>query len=99
MDKTLRAEIKGEMRAIMLDILEASKEQWVSGEELGRQISCFTKGWLKEYGCYLPRTRAIVIDAEGIEHCSAWTYPLHKIQRMMATNQIKHLTVKYHESN
>ena len=91
MDKMLRIEVVNELRAVMLDVLEASKEQWVSADQLSAQISCFSKQWLKDYGRSLPRTRAIVTDAAGKEHIGAWTYPLHKIQRMLMNNEVKQL--------
>ena len=40
MDKMLRAEIVGEVRRAMKESLEMYREQWVSGEELCKQISC-----------------------------------------------------------
>lgn len=94
MDRTLRAEITGEVRTVLMEVLEGTREQWVSGEELSKQISCFSKGWLKIYGHTLPRTRAVVTDSKGKEHASSWTYPLHKIQRMMMENDVKFLKTK-----
>ena len=93
MDKLLRAEIAGEVKRILIDILEGSKEQWVSGEELGKHISCFTKDWLKVYGRSLPRTRAIDTCNDGSTHQTGFIYPLHKIQRMINTNQVKFLKI------
>lgn len=94
MDKLLRAEIVGEVKRILIDILEGSKEQWVSGDELGKHISCFTPNWLKMYGRSLPRTRAIVSCKDGSSHQTGFIYPLHKIQRMVATNQVKSLKME-----
>ena len=93
MDKMLRIEVVNELRAVMLDVLEASKEQWVSADQLSAQISCFSKSWLKDYGRSLPRTRAIVTDANGVAHISAWTYPLHRIQAMLRNNEVKSLRI------
>ena len=94
MDRMLRAEIAGEVRQVLMDVLEGSKEQWVSADELGQHISCFTKDWIKVYGKTLPRTRAIVTCKDGSTHKTAFTYPLHKIQRMLATNQVKSLKIE-----
>ena len=93
MDKMLRIEVVNELRAVMTDVLECSKEQWVTADQLSAQISCFSKSWLKDYGRTLPRTRAIVTDANGVAHISAWTYPLHRIQRMLRNNDIKSLKI------
>ena len=93
MDKLLRAEIAGEVKRILIDILEGSKEQGVSGEELGKHISCLTKDWLKVYGRSLPRTRAIVTCKDGSTHQTGFIYPLHKIQRMINTNKVKSLKI------
>ena len=94
MDKLLRAEIAGEVKRILIDILEGSKEQWVSADELGNHISFCTKDWLRLYGSTLPRTRAMVTTPDGETHQSAYTYPLHKIQRMLANNQVKSLKIE-----
>lgn len=94
MDRQLRAEVVSEMRKVMQDVLEGTNEVWVSGEQLAKQFSCFSKSWLKTYGQSLPRTRTIVTDANGIEHEGAWTYPLHRIQRLMMNNGVKNLKIK-----
>lgn len=91
MDRILRAEITGEVRKVLTDVLEGTNEHWVSGEELSKQISCFTPAWLRLYGSSLPRTRAIVTKPDGTKSHSSYTYPLHKIQRMLANNEMKNL--------
>lgn len=93
MDRILRAEITGEVRKVLTDVLEGTNEHWVSGEELGKQISCFTPAWLRLYGSSLPRTRAIVTKPDGTKSHSSYTYPLHKIQRMLANNEMINLTL------
>ena len=91
MDRILRAEITGEVKRVLTDVLEGTNEHWVSGEELSKQISCFTPAWLRLYGSSLPRTRAIVTKPDGTKNHSSYTYPLHKIQRMLANNEMKNL--------
>lgn len=91
MDKMLRAQIAGEVRRVLMEVLEGSQEQWVSADELGKHISFCTRDWLKNYGSTLPRTRAMVTTPDGVTHQSAYTYPLHKIQRMLANNEVKFL--------
>ena len=93
MDRTLRAEITGEVRTVLMEVLEGTREQWVSGEELSKQISCFTPAWLRLYGSSLPRTRAIVTKKDGTKSHSSYTYPLHRIQRMMMKNEMTNLKI------
>lgn len=99
MDKTLRNEVVVEVRKVLQSVYETNHEVWVSGDQLASQFSCFSKGWLKIYGHTLPRTRAIVTDDKGKEHASSWTYPLHKIQRMMMNNEMKFLKSKQYENS
>lgn len=93
MDIMLKKELVIEMRKVMQSVFEAQKEQWVTGKQLANQIGCFNETWLKNYGQALPRTRAIVTDANGIEHVGSWIYPLHRIQRMIENNTIKNLKI------
>lgn len=91
MDRTLRAEIVMELNKALRSAMELNHEVYVSGEQLSKQFSCFSKSWLKNYGHCLPRTQTIVTDPDGTEHCGSWAYPLHRIQRMIASNEIKKL--------
>lgn len=92
MDRQLRAQVTGEVRAAMRAIMEEYQEQYVTGEELTRQFWFLSKDWLKRYGHLLPRTQAIVSDeADGREHQTGWGYALHKISRMVADGSIKEL--------
>lgn len=91
MDKMLRAEIAGEVRQAMTEAMELYGERWVSGQELGEQIACFSKSWLRVYGKLLPRMQVVVTEESGDEHKSGWCYPLHRILRMMENGQVKDL--------
>ena len=93
MDKMLRAEIIGEVRRAMQESLEMYREQWVSGEELCKQISCITKSWIRTYGHILPREQVIVTDSDNVPHRTGWCYPLHRIQRMLQSGELKALRV------
>lgn len=90
MDKQLHIDIMATVRRAMQESLEDSMEVWLSGDELCKQFQMFTPGWLKRYGCRLPRTRAVV-HSEGVSHASGWAYPRNKIQRMIRENAIKNL--------
>lgn len=92
MDKMLRAEIISEVRRAMADSLEIYREQWVTGDELTKQVQFFSKSWLKAYGSSLPRERATVMGDDGEPHSTGWCYPLNKIRRMVAQGEVKNLT-------
>lgn len=89
MDRMLRAEIVGACKEVMREHYEMYNEVCVSGKELGKHISIFSEAWLKKYGHLLPRTNVVVTDPDGTEHHSSWSYPLHKIQRMMFNDELK----------
>ena len=94
MDKMLRSEIMGEVRRAMVESLELYNEKWVTGQELCQQMGCFTKSWLKSYGYTLPREQVVVTEQDsGAAHSTGWCYPLHKIQRMLSTGELKNITI------
>ena len=79
------------MNAIRLGIAHAMstfEERWLNGKELCEQFQMFTPAWLRTYGKLLPRIRATVTDAQGVEHHSGWTYPRNKIQMMIADGKL-----------
>lgn len=94
MDKLLRTQIVNEVSQSVAFAMETYKEEWVNGDQLIAHFGMFTKGWLKTYGHLLPRTRAEVTEQDGRKRTTAWAYPRHKIARMVANNEIKHLTLK-----
>ena len=93
MDRELRKAIAAEVREVTERVQrehwELYHEKWVTGKELGQFISCFGGGWLKAYGQTLPRTQAVVVDENMVEHRTGWIYPLHRIQRMLMSGEIK----------
>ena len=91
MDKMLRAEIIGEVRRAMKESLEMYQEQWVSGDELCKQMNFFSRSWLRSYGHTLPREQVVVTDDKP--HRTGWCYPLHRIQRMLQSGELKALRV------
>lgn len=92
LDATTRACIAKTITDAITQAMEGANEKWVSGEQLTEYFAFFTPSWLRRYGETLPRTRAIVTDAQGA-HSSGWCYPLHKIQRMVQNGDIKNLRV------
>lgn len=93
MDKMLRAEIMGEVRRAMQESLEMYREQWVTDKELMKHVQCLNKTWFKTYGHTLPREQVIVTDSDNEPHRTTWCYPLHRIQRMLQSGELKALRV------
>ena len=91
MDKMLRAEIVGEVRRAMQEGLEMYREQWVTEKELMKHVQCLNKTWFKTYGHTLPREQVVVTDDKP--HRTGWCYPLHRIQRMLQSGELKTLKI------
>ena len=91
MDKMLRAEIVGEVRRAMQESLEMYREQWVTEKELMKHVQCLNKTWFKTYGHTLPREQVVVTDDKP--HRTGWCYPLHRIQRMLQSGELKTLKI------
>lgn len=87
----LRAEIVGEVRRAMQESLEMYREQWVTEKELMKHVQCLNKTWFKTYGHTLPREQVVVTDDKP--HHTGWCYPLHRIQRMLQSGELKALRV------
>ena len=85
-------ELKMAVRRAMEEEREMYNEVWLTEKELIAQFGMFTHDWLKKYGQCLQPARAIVVDAQGVEHpTQGWAYPKHKIQRMIASGEITKL--------
>lgn len=82
-DPMLRSEIIGVVRSAMSEVMEQMEERWVTPKELSQQFAFFTKSWLEDYGHLLPREK-VVVRGNGAECSTHWSYPLHKINRMVA---------------
>lgn len=93
MDRQLRAMITNEVHAALTTFIETCEEQYLTGKELSAVYQMFTPEWLKRYGHTLPRTQAVVTDAEGKEHRTGWAYPRRKIARMIADGSIERLSI------
>jgi len=91
MDRSLRNDIMEAVRRAMRDTLEDAQEVWLTGDDLCKQFGMFTPSWLKRYGHKLPRTRAVVTDADGVQHVTGWAYPRNKMQRLIHDNALKML--------
>ena len=92
MDKYTKTQILAEVREAIRMTMEGVNEQWISGEELGKQFQMFTPSWLKRYGQTLPRTQAVV-ECNGERHRSAWYYPRHRIARLINEGKLRDLSL------
>ena len=70
---------------------DENDEVWLSKEDFLKQFGMFSDEWLKRYGEAIPRTQAIVTEADGESHATRWAYARNKIQRMIADGSIKQL--------
>lgn len=93
LDKMTREAIARAAAKAAVEVQEVYSERWVTGEELCRELGCFTPQFLKLYGRSLPRECVRVTDAEGNEHRTRWCYPLRRIRRMMAEGKLRELTI------
>ena len=85
-------EVKAVVRRAMEEEREMYDEVRLTEKQLLEQFGMFTHDWLKKYGQCLQPARAIVVDAQGVEHPThGWAYPKHKIQRMIASGEITKL--------
>ena len=89
----LRAEITATVNKAMTDIMTSTEERWVSEKELSKQISFLSKDWLETFGFKLPRERNRIIDSATGEVIreTRWSYPLHKIQLMIARGELREI--------
>ena len=87
----LMAAIRAIIRRCINEVRDENEEVWLSKDEFLTQFGMFSDEWLKRYGDTIPRTQAIVTEADGESHATRWAYPRNKIQRMIADGSIKQL--------
>ena len=88
-DKRLWDEIKKEFSGETIRYhYEVMNEVWLTAAKLSEQIQFLSKDWLSRYGHLLPRERVVYEDEKGVMHKTSWCYPLHRIQRMIAEQQM-----------
>ena len=91
MDRMLRAEIIATVRQTMTEVLEGADEVWLKPKQLLEQFGMFSQEWLDKYAELLPREPASIIWPDGVEECTRWAYPKHKINRMIQEGKLKYL--------
>ena len=91
MDRMLRAEIIETVKQTMQEVLEGADEVWLKPKQLLEQFGMLTQEWMDKYAELLPREPASIIWPDGVEECTRWAYPKHKINRMIQEGKLKYL--------
>lgn len=94
LDKQTREAIIDGVRKAQVEMNEIYSEEWLTGDQLCKQIGFFTKEWLHNYGITLPRECVRVSDENGVCHKTRWCYPKKKILRMIHDGELRGLNVR-----
>ena len=84
----LKAEMIAARRELMEEAEKYYSDKWVTGKELTKLYPCFSTSWLRQNGCYLPRTRATIYDDEN-EQNSKWGYSLNRINQFIERGYVE----------
>ena len=85
----LMAEMLSERKRLMEDAEKYYSDKWITGKELTKLYPCFTTSWLRQNGCYLPRTRATIYDDDENEQNSKWGYSLNRINQFIERGYVE----------
>ena len=88
-DGLLRAEMIAARRELMKEAEKYYSDKWITGKELTKLYPCFSTSWLRQNGCFLPRTRATVYDNDENEQNSKWGYSLNRIKKYIETGYVE----------
>ena len=88
-DRMLMAEMLSERKRLMEEAEKDYSDKWVTGKELTKLYPCFTTSWLRQNGCYLPRTRATIYDDDENEQNSKWGYSLNRIKQYIERGYVE----------
>ena len=88
-DRSLMAEMLSERKRLMEEAEKYYSDKWVTGKELTKLYPCFTTSWLRQNGCYLPRTRATIYDDDENEQNSKWGYSLNRIKQYIERGYVE----------
>ena len=87
-DRLLKAEMLSARKRLMEEVERYYSDKWVTGKELTKLYPCFSTSWLRQNGCYLPRTRATIYDDEN-EQNSKWGYSLNRINQFIERGYVE----------
>ena len=88
-DRMLMAEMLSERKRLMEEAEKYYSDKWITGKELTKLYPCFTTSWLRQNGCYLPRTRATIYDDDENEQNSKWGYSLNRIKQYIERGYVE----------
>lgn len=88
LDKKTRDDLIETVKRAAVEILEGSKENWLTADEVSKRFPFFSARWIKDYGYLLPRKRVEVTDKNGEITKSHWYYSCNKILRMVRENDV-----------
>ena len=95
-DSMLKAEMLSARKRLIEEVERYYSDKWVTGKELTKLYPCFSTSWLRQNGCYLPRTRATIYDDGGNEQNSKWGYSLNGIERAIERGYVQCHGKRYH---
>ena len=88
-DRMLMAEMLSERKRQMEEAEKYYSDKWVTGKELTKLYPCFSTSWLRQNGCFLPRTRATIYDDDENEQNSKWGYSLNRIKQYIERGYVE----------
>lgn len=87
--REMRQEILATVRWAMQQVMEETREEWLSEAELCQQFQMFSHHWLKLNGQRLPRTKCV--------KSNRWAYPRNKIARLIREGKLPTLTKNWED--
>ena len=85
----LMAEMLSERKRLIEETEKYYSDKWVTGKELTKLYPCFSTSWLRQNGCYLPRTRVTLYDDNENEQNSKWGYSLNRINEYIEKGYVE----------
>ena len=95
-DRMLMAEMLSARKRLIEDAEKYYSDKFVTGKELTKLYPCFSTSWLRQNGCYLPRTRATIYDDGGNEQNSKWGYSLNRIKQYIERKYVEINYMRYY---
>lgn len=94
LDKQTRLAIEQTVFRAVQEAMETTAEVWLTPEQLIEQVGFFSPEWIKRNGKMLPRETYRWRDENGVLHEGRYTYPKHKIQRMISEGAFREMSLK-----
>lgn len=88
-DKLLKLQMLHARERMIEEAEKYYTDKWVTGKELTKLYPCFTTSWLRQNGCFLPRTRVTLYDDNENEQNSKWGYSLNRIKEYIERGYVE----------